>query len=645
MTQQPSSIELRHGDAAPRPEPAHGPAGSTTALALAALGVVFGDIGTSPLYALKECVSGPHGVEPSRANVLGVLSLVVWSMTIVVSIKYLGFVTKADNGGEGGIFALLALVPRRERGSGTRIPAIAALVVFGAALLYGDGVITPAISVLSAIEGLQIATPGLQGAVVPLSCAILVGLFAIQRKGTAGIGRLFGPIMVLWFVTLGGLGAFHLIRNPDVLAALSPVHAVRFLSAHSWHGTVVLGAVVLSITGCEALYADMGHFGRRPIATAWYALAMPALFLNYLGQGALVLAKPSAASSPFYGLVPDGPWTYALVGLATCAAVIASQALISGTFSLTRQAVQLGYLPRVTIKHTSSEAEGQIYVPEVNWGLAAACIALVLAFGQSSRLAAAYGIAVTGTMVITSIAYFVVLRRTWKWPLSRALPLVALFLCFDVPFFGATAIKLFDGGYVPIVVGASLFAAMLIWKRGRALLAEQFADAPPLSAFLAKLEASCLYRVPGTAVFLTSMADGAPPILVHHVRCGKALHETVVLLTITTEQVPRVAAAERLRVTRLEKGFYRVLGRYGFMETPAIPQLLRQAASKHGVPVDFDDVTYYLGRETFLATEKGKMGRWSEAIFAFLSRNARPATTYFAIPRERVVELGLQLDL
>ena len=646
------------GAPAPREQPGHdhghghghGHGGSTSALALAALGVVFGDIGTSPLYALKECVNPPHGVAASAANVLGVLSLIFWSLILVVTIKYLTFIMRADNQGEGGILALLALAPDRLRPTRTpRLGWVPALVLFGAALLYGDGVITPAISVLSAVEGLEVATTALKPAVLPLTCVILVALFAVQKRGTAGIGKVFGPVMVLWFSTLGLLGAYHLAHNPAVLAAVNPLHGVRFFQANHFHGFAILGSVVLAITGGEALYADMGHFGRRPIQLAWYCGALPGLALNYFGQGANLLAHPEAAPSPFFSLVPQGAATYALVALATAATVIASQALISGAYSLTRQAVQLGYLPRFRVKHTSSETEGQIYVPEINWMLAAGCIALVLQFQQSSRLAAAYGIAVTGTMAITSIVFYVVARHTWGWSLAKALPLLLFFLALDLAFFGANLLKLLDGGYVPILIAAAIFAMMAVWKRGRAYLADAFErQMTPFTAFLDRLRGTRgPARVPGTAVFLTSSPVDAPPVLTHHVEHNKSLHERVLLLTAQTERVPRVPLERRLTVEPLEGGFYRVLLRSGFMEETNVPALLRYARISGALPddVDLKDITYYLGRESLLATEKGKMGRFTEGLFAFMMKNSSSATAYFNIPPDRVVELGIQIDL
>jgi KUP system potassium uptake protein len=623
--------------------------GKLAPLALAALGVVFGDIGTSPLYALKECVAKEHGLAPEPGNILGLLSLIFWSLIMVVTVKYLSFIMRADNGGEGGILALLALVPEKlERRRGPQMGWIAVIVVFGAALLYGDGVITPAISVLSAIEGLEVATDTLKPVVVPITCLILVALFWIQKRGTEGIGKVFGPIMIAWFLVLATLGVFYIVQDPAVLVALNPLHAVRFFAAHGKHAFIVLGSVVLVITGGEALYADMGHFGRRPIRVAWYGLVLPALVLNYFGQGALLLQHPerAVADNPFFAMVPKGPLTYALVALAAMATVIASQALISGAFSLTHQAVQLGFLPRVTVKHTSHETEGQIYIPEVNWALAIACIALVLTFRESSKLAAAYGIAVTGTMGITSIVYFVVVRNTWGWSLAKALPLLVLFLAFDLAFFGANLLKFFDGGYVPMVLAVILFFLMVVWKRGRAFYAEAIGKrVPPLEAFLARLDTTCRARVPGTGVFLTSRSTQTPPVLVHHVQHNKVLHEQVILLTVTTLHVPRVTAKESISWEDLGHGFHRLVIKSGFMQSPNIPSLLEFAATKHEQVIDFEDTTYYLGRETFLATDLGRMGRITEKLFGFMSRNATPATAYFGLPPERVVEIGLQIDL
>ncbi|MEY4544051.1 MAG: potassium transporter Kup [Pseudomonadota bacterium] len=648
--------------APPSAAPAAESHGNLRALALGALGVVYGDIGTSPLYALKECVHGPHALAPTNANVLSLLSLIFWSVTLVVGVKYLSFITRADNAGEGGILALLALLPEsKERRAAGTLGAVTGLALFGAALLYGDGVITPAMSVLSAVEGLRIATDALTHAVVPVTLVVLAVLFAWQKRGTTDIGRVFGPIMVLWFTTLAVLGVWAILRFPAVLGALSPGHAVRLFAAEPGRAFLVLGSVVLCITGGEALYADMGHFGRKPICYAWYSLVYPALILNYLGQGALILSAPegslrqSVASNPFYSLVPDGPAVYALVALATAAAVIASQALISGAFSLTRQAVQLGYLPRTTVVHTSSETEGQIYIPEVNWLMAACCIALVLAYRDSTSLAAAYGIAVTGTMAITSIAFYAVARKRWHWPVHLVAPLVAAFLVIDLAFFLSNAFKFFDGGFVPIALGFGIFTLMRIWKRGRALLAAYFKRAArPLKQFLEEVHngicrgpegsAIPITRVPGVAVFLTSNPVGTPPLLLHHLRHVRSLHEVVILLSVVSERVPRVSS-DQDEVEELEEGFYRVRVHAGFMESPNVPRALGDLIARHALPFEAAEVTYFLGRETLLATSKGQMGQREEALFSFLTRNSQNATRYFCIPPERVVEIGMHVDL
>jgi KUP system potassium uptake protein len=624
----------------------HAPHGKLGALALAAIGIVFGDIGTSPLYTLHECTSADHGAPPTPENILGVLSLIFWSLTMVVTVKYLAFIMRADNHGEGGILALLALIPERLRTARSgNIGWAAILVVIGASLLYGDGMITPAISVLSAMEGLEVATPALKPLVIPLTIVVLVGLFAIQRKGTDRVGQLFGPVMVVWFLTIGGLGVAHLAKNPAVLGALLPTHAVQFFVANGARGLLILGSVVLAVTGGEALYADMGHFGSRPIRLAWFALVMPALVLNYFGQGALMLADESARDNPFFAMVPAGGWTYALVALSALATVIASQALISGAFSLTHQAVQLGFFPRVTVRHTSREAEGQIYVPEMNWLLMLACVALVLAFRESGKLAAAYGIAVTGTMAITSIVFFEVTRTTWGWSLGKALPLLVLFLSFDLPFLAANVFKIVDGGYVPILVGAAFFLVMVTWKRGRRIYHELVASkAEPLKAWLAALDQKCSARIPGAAVFLHGPIDGVPPVLQHHVARIRVLPETVVLFTVNITHAP-YAGDEDMRYEELGNGFYRVVIDRGFMDTPNVPRALKHAVKKFGLALDPDQNTYFLGRETFLATSAGRMGAWSEGLFAFLVRNARPATAHFCIPPEQVVEIGSQIDL
>ncbi|MBM4380488.1 MAG: KUP/HAK/KT family potassium transporter, partial [Deltaproteobacteria bacterium] len=564
----------------------------TWSLALAALGIVYGDIGTSPLYAVKECFTPHTGLTPTHDNVVGVLSLFTWSLILVVSVKYLSFVLKADNKGEGGIFAMMALIPS---GSGTRMrTAMLMLGLFGAALLYGDGIITPAISVLSAVEGLQLA--GGHPPVVPVTLAILVGLFFLQRRGTAGIGKLFGPVMVLWFLVLGVLGLRYIAGHPAILTALNPWNAVRFFSEHGFRGFVVLGSVVLCITGGEALYADMGHFGTRPIRINWYAVVLPALMLNYYGQGALLLHDPAAVGNPFYGLVPP-ELLYPMVGLSTVAAVIASQAMISGAFSLTRQAVQLGYCPRVTIVHTSGEQEGQIFIPEINWAMMTACLWLVVSFQQSSRLASAYGIAVTGSMTITSIVFFVVSTQAWQWPAWKAGPLVALFLSLDLPFFGANLLKFVDGGWFPIAVAAFIFTLMTTWFTGRRLLSERFQkQAMPLELFLDDVKGNPPPRVPGTAVFMAASAYGTPPVLLHHLKHNKVLHEQVVLLSVAVAEQPTVPVQERVLVEELGAGFFRVVGRYGFMQSPSVPEVMA-AARREGLRAETNTTSFYLGRE------------------------------------------------
>lgn len=645
------------------PGHAHGSHASLASLALGAIGVVYGDIGTSPLYALKECVHGPHAVAPTDANIQSLLSLMFWSVTLVVGGKYLTYITRADNEGEGGILALLALLPKhqRERGPG-RLGFLVGLMLFGAALLYGDGVITPAMSVLSAVEGLRVATHALDPLVVPATVAILIGLFVAQKHGTAVIGRIFGPVMLLWFSALALLGLLAIARHPGVLAAVNPGYALALFWREPLHAFLVLGSVVLCITGAEALYADMGHFGRQPIQVAWYVVVYPGLIANYFGQGAELLAaapgpeRARVAANPFFALAPGSAWVLPLVVLATLAAVIASQALISGAFSLTRQATQLGYWPRVTIKHTSSATEGQIYIPSVNWLLALGCIALVLEFRESSRLAAAYGIAVTGTMVITSIAFFSVSRARWRWSATRAGLLLGAFLLVDLAFLTSNALKFFDGGFLPVVLAACIFVMMRTWKRGRDFLRGHFVrNLRPLDQFIAALKRGRVtlrdgselpvVRVPGAAVFLTSPTDGVPPLLLHHVRHVRALHERVFLVTVTTARVPRVIESARFAYEELAEGLARLMIHSGYMQSVSIPQALEAAVQQCGIELDVSDVTYFLGRETLLARTSGDMGVREEELFAFMSRNAVNATRYFGIPPERVVEVGMQIDL
>jgi KUP system potassium uptake protein len=625
------------------PAKEHSASQGLAALAVGALGVVFGDIGTSPLYTLQVGIAPEPGAAPSPADVLGVCSLIVWALFIVVTVKYLAFIMRADNHGEGGILALLALVPRDEPGKKRAVGFVALMVIAGAALLYGDGIITPAISVLSALEGVELAAPGFKKAVVPVTCVVIVALFSVQHRGTGGIGKVFGPVMVAWFLTIAVLGAMHIQKNPSVLVALSPLWGAHYFAAHGLRGLPILGIVVLAVTGGEALYADMGHFGPRPIRISWLFIVFPALLLCYLGQGALVLRDPAAVANPFYMMVPTGIATYLLVAISTAATIIASQSLISGVFSLTHQAVQLGFYPRVTIRHTARETEGQIYVPEMNWGLCILSTALVLGFQESSRLAAAYGIAVSGTMAITSYVYFVVTRKTWKWPLWKALPVLLLFLSFDIPFFAANALKFFDGGWIPIAVGAAMLVVMVDWRVGRAALADHIASvSPPLVDFVHDFEAKYHpVRTPGTAIFMSSHPDGTPPILVTHARRIQALRENLVLLTVATEHIPYVDEKERITTKDMGRKVWQVIIRTGYMESPNVPKLLARAS----LPCDLTDATYYLGRETFLAGKGGKMGVVSESLFSFLSRNAKRATEYFSIPPEQVVELGMQIDL
>lgn len=614
-------------------------------LCLVALGVVYGDIGTSPLYAIRECFYGPHAVTPTHDHVLGVLSLIFWALIIVISLKYLVLVLRADNQGEGGILALTALAtPIKPTGRQERA-ALLLIGIFGAALLYGDGMITPAISVLGAMEGLSVATPALRPYVVPVTIGILIALFLFQKRGTAGVGRVFGPVTLLWFAVLAILGLTQILKNPDVLAAVNPLYAVRFFVDTGWHGYLVLGSVFLVVTGGEALYADMGHFGIRPIRIDWFAVVLPSLLLNYFGQGALLLEAPSAAENPFYLLAPG--WAiYPMVALSVAAAVIASQAVISGAYSLTMQAVQLGFSPRIRIDHTSTREFGQIYIAGINWALLFGCIAIVLGFRTSSNLAAAYGVAVTSTMVITTALLYVVARERWQWHPLTAGVVVAMFLIVDLAFFGANIIKVTHGGWFPLVLSSAVFVVMTTWKGGRRVLAERIqAEARPLNEFLDELRERRLARVPGTAVFMNGTASKTPAALRHNVEHNKVLHERVIFVTVKTRQVPHVAEHERLEVEPLGGGVYRLRIYYGFMEEPNIPRAL-EASAEHGLaPVDPNDTTYFLGRETIIASRRPGLAPWRERLFAFLARNATTATAYFGIPPERVVELGEQVEI
>lgn len=626
-------------------EGASAPGGRYLALlSLTALGIVYGDIGTSPLYAVRESFLPSHGLAVTPANVLGVLSLIFWSLILVISVKYLVFVLRADNRGEGGILALAALcTPMSVRRRGGRWWLIM-LGLFGTALLYGDGAITPAISVLSAVEGLGVATPFFTPYILPITIAILIALFVAQRHGTAKVGVMFGPVTLLWFVTLAVLGIRQILQEPSVLAAASPSHAVTFFLENRWRAFVVLGSVFLVVTGGEALYADMGHFGKRPIRVAWFFVVLPALLINYFGQGALLIHTPTAVENPFYRMTPE--WAlYPVVVIATAATVIASQALISGAFSLTMQAVQLGYIPRVAIDHTSAREFGQIYIPAVNWALMLACIGLVLGFRSSSNLAAAYGVAVTTTMTITTVLLFVVARERWKWGLLPAASLMGFFLLIDLAFWGANLIKIPHGGWFPIVVGALIFGLMATWKRGRQILTERLSEgALPIELFVQDVAAKSPARVPGTAVFMYSNPEATPPALLHNLKHNKVLHERVVFLSVATAEVPHVPAERRVALEELGHGCYRLRLMYGFMEEPHVPDAL---AALKGKGLEFRplETTYFLGRETLIPSRRPGMAIWREHLFAMMNRNARTATSFFCLPPNRVVELGAQVEL
>jgi KUP system potassium uptake protein len=617
---------------------------SLIALAVATLGIVYGDIGTSPLYALKECFHGLHGIAPARENIMGVLSLVFWSLTMVISVKYLVFIMRADNRGEGGIFALLALVPGDPRKVGGRarwIILIAAL--FGAALLYSDGMITPAISVLSAVEGLVVGSEGARPFVVPITCLIILALFLVQRFGTHRLGNVFGIIMVVWFASLMALGVRSIVTNPEILHAINPLYAVAFFKVNQFAGFIVLGAVVLVITGGEAIYADMGHFGKSPIRISWFSLTYPALLCNYFGQGALLLSQPDAAN-PFYALVPR-QLLYPMIILATMATVIASQAMISGAFSLTRQAIQLGFCPRMRMIHTSGEKQGQIYIPTVNTALMVSCIGLVLLFQESSKLAAAYGVAVTADMTITSVIFSFVLVMNWKWPLWKALPLVAIFLFFDLAYFTANLLKFVDGGWFPLAIALFIAVCLTTWKRGRMELSQRIASTVlPLDLFLKDITDRKPHRVEGTAVFMSSIAEGSPPVLLHHFKHNQVLHKQVVLLSIQVTDSPYVRKIERLELQDLGEGFFRLIARYGFMESPDVPEIMRQSADL-GLKTDPAMTSFYLGRETLLTNGPARMARWRKKLFGLIAKNAQSPTAYFGIPPGRVVELGVQINL
>jgi KUP system potassium uptake protein len=635
-------------NAIPAPSPTTQPSHHqpTLLLVIGAIGVVFGDIGTSPLYALKTAFSPASGIPLTEANVFGILSLLVWSMIWVIAFKYLAVIMRADNSGEGGILALLALALRGTERAGRLKAVVIGLGIFGASMFYGDSVITPAISVLSAVEGLEIVTPRLAPYVLPIALAVLAGLFLIQRHGTARVGAFMGPVTSLWFIAIGAAGMVQIAQHPAILGAASPAYAVGFIEAYPLAGFLVLGAVFLVVTGGEALYADMGHFGKRAIRIGWFGLVMPALLLNYFGQAALVLREPEAIRSPFYLMFP--PWALPpMVLLATCATVIAAQAVISGAFSITRQAILLGYIPRMEILHTSERAMGQIYIPFVNWLLFVAVVLLVLTFGSSERIAHAYGIAVSATMVIEVLLLAVVARRLWRWSPVAVGMMIGAMLAVDLTFFASNATKFASGGWFPILFGAAIFAMLVTWKRGRALLRQRLSDQSiPLGPFLQQLDAMPPGRVPGTAIFMSSATDAAPHALLHNLKHNKVLHERVVFLTITTHDVPRVPEIDRVQARCIFNGFYQVEAWYGFTEQPDIHEILEQCRARYGMEFELMDTSFFLSRESVIPLAPApSLAFWRDHLFAWMTRNAARATDFFNIPANRVVELGTHIEI
>jgi KUP system potassium uptake protein len=614
-------------------------------LSMAALGVVFGDISTSPIYAIRECFHGEYGIAVSHANVMGILSLMFWSLVMIVGLKYLSFVFRANNHGEGGVIALTALIRGQKGPFESRLGiSVVAMGLFAACLLYGDGMITPAISVLSAVEGIGIITPVFDRYVIPITIAILLGLFLIQRHGTARLGGLFGPVILVWLGFLAVTGAMQLAHTPQVLGAVFPWHAIRFLVLNKLHGFVVLGAVFLVVTGTEALYADMGHFGTRPIRLTWFALVFPALVLNYFGQGALLLTNPEAARHPFYAMVPA--WAMIpTVLLATLSTIIASQAVISGAFSMTRQAIQLGYLPRLNIRHTAATQIGQIYVAPVNWMLMLCTVLLVAGFQSSSKLAAAYGVAVTSTMLITATLFFVVARKRWHWPVAWVAPLVGLFFIVDVPFFAANISKILHGAWFPLVIGVLFFTLMLTWAKGRWLLAAKLHKImPPVHQFIVDLASHPPNKVDGDGVFLTGNWNAVPIALVKNVRHNNALHSRTILLQFRVEDIPRVPNLEKVKTEKLTGGFHRILARYGFMEDPPLDKVLTLVRDQ-GLDLDPETMSFYVGRENLVIAETSAMARWRANLFIFMSRNAADATSFFSLPEDQVIEVGVRLSI
>ena len=624
-----------------RSDAAHQP---IAALTLAALGIVYGDIGTSPLYAAKEVFNPTHGIEFTAANVIGGVSTILWALMFVVTLKYVMLIMRADNKGEGGIMALLALAATSVRGRSGWGRGLAVIGVFGAALFYGDGVITPAISVLSAVEGLEIATPVLKPYVVPITVIVLIALFAIQRTGTSTVGALFGPVMGLWFCVLGLAGVLQIIQTPAILAAFNPWHAYHFLTLHGWSSFLVLGSVCLAVTGAEALYADMGHFGKRAIRIGWFSLVFPALALNYLGQGALLIAKPEAVNNPFYLMFPD--WAlYPMVGLATLATVIASQAVISGAYSITKQAVQLGFLPRMQIVQTSAREIGQIYIPIINWTLLAAILAAVIGFGSSANLASAYGLAVSGTMLIDTALTFFVIRYTWNYGLPLCIAATAFFLAVDAAFLSANLVKTVEGGWFPLMMGAAVFTVMVTWRRGREILFERMRSSSiELKPFLASLFVDPPPRVEGTSIFLVGDADSVPHALLHNLAHNKVIHQRIVFLTVVYRDVPWVRDEDRVLMEPLGNECFRIKLHFGFMNVPDVPKALKLCA-RYDMTFNTLETSFFVSRETVIPTPGDGMALWRERLFATMTRNAGNIVDYFHIPSNRVIELGTQVEI
>ncbi len=627
-------------------ENGHGPGhGGLAGLMVGAIGVVFGDIGTSPLYTLKEAFSPHYGLTANHDTVLGILSLVFWALMIVVTIKYVSIIMRADNDGEGGIIALMALVQRNLSKGSRSTYAVGILGIFGASLFFGDSVITPAITTLSAIEGIEVVAPQLHRFIVPITLVVLVIVFATQRFGTARVGRVFGPVMLVWFTALAAIGILNITHNPEVLAAINPIWSVRFFIDHGWHAIFILGAVVLAVTGGEALYADMGHFGARPIRYSWYWFVLPALMLNYLGQGALVLESPTAISNPFYMAVPEWGRTW-MIGLATAAAVIASQAVITGAFSVARQAIQLGYMPRMRIHHTSQSTIGQIYIPWINWALMISVLSLVLAFKSSTALASAYGVAVSGTMFIDTLLLAMFAGAMWPRARIWVIPLCVVFAIIDVAFLVANGVKFFDGAWFPLVLGVVVFTLLRTWRRGRELLhIEVQKEGIQLSSFLPGLMLAPPVRVPGTAIFMTADKGVVPHALLHNLKHNKVLHERNVFLTVETLQTPFAPPEQSLKITSISEDFWRVVIRFGFMERPDVPRVLMRSCDAGGIYFDPMDTTYFASRETIVASRNRGMPVWRDLLFAFMHRNAAPATGFFRIPGNRLVELGAQVEI